>query len=224
VKPRLVGLGAGGHAAVVIEVIQLAGVYEIIGLLSPVQGRTPIDLFGIPILGTDELLSELHGKGVRHFFVGAGSVGCNQIRERLFDLGLEKRFEPITVMHPSAVLSPSAKVGRGSTILAGAIVGARAELGQNVIINTGAIVEHDCTVGDHAHVATRACLAGAVTVGEGTHVGIGACVRQGIRLGRRMVVGAGAVVVKNTKDGVVVAGVPAVILKSKHASNEKADY
>jgi tetrahydrodipicolinate N-succinyltransferase len=53
-----------------------------------------------------------------------------------------------------------------------------------------------------------------VVVGDNVLVGANAVVLESVRVGRGSVVAAGAVVTKNVRPGVVVAGVPAVVIKS----------
>jgi len=205
----VVGLGAGGHAKVVIEILKLNGQYELIGFLDPkeeLQGRS---VLGVPALGSDEQLSVLRRRGIHHFFVGLGSSSDTQPRRRLYECALTQGMKPVTAIHPSAVISPSAALGVGATVMASAVINTGAQLGDNVIVNTGAIVEHDCIIGNHVHIATGATLSGGVLVGDGTHVGVGAVVRQGIRIGVGVVIGAGAVVVKDVDDSQVVIGNPA---------------
>lgn len=202
-------LGGGGHAQVVIDVVQLNGAATLIGVLDADAGRWGCEIFGVRILGGDDMLGELRSRGASCFVVGAGSVGDPTVRRRLFALGLAHGLEPLTVRHPSAVCSVRAAIGRGSQILSGAILNAGSRLGQNVIVNSGAIVEHDCVVGDHAHIATGACLASTVQVGFGAHVGAGASVRQGTRIGDGAIVGLGAAVVRDVEAGTIVVGVPA---------------
>jgi sugar O-acyltransferase (sialic acid O-acetyltransferase NeuD family) len=201
---KTVGLGAGGHAAVVIEILRaLHAAPEIVGLLDPAGGA---DVLGVPVLGGDELLDGLEAEA---FFVGAGSTRDTSLRRRLFDLGRAAGLAPLDAVHPAATLAASAQAGQGVTVMAGVTVNARARLGHNVVVNTGAIVEHDCVVEDHAYVASGAVLGGGVRVGEGAHVGLGASVNQGIAIGAGAVVGSGAVVVRDVEPGVVVVGVPA---------------
>lgn len=206
---RAVGIGAGGHAKVVLEALLAQGDVEIVGLLDSDPGLKGHAVLGVPVLGGDELLEQLHRDGVRHAFMGVGGVGDNSIRRRLFERIQNTGFEFLSVRHASAVVSPSAELGEGTCLCPGAIVGAGARLGRNVIVNTGAIVEHDCDVGDHVHIASGAVLAGAVVVGPGAHVGAGAAVRQGVRIGRDSLVAMGAAVVEDVPDEVAVAGVPA---------------
>ena len=191
---RVVGLGAGGHAKVVVEILHLVGGYEVVGLLDPKQELWNTEVLGIPVLGDDSLLPELYKDGVRHAFIGLGTVGDTLPRRQLYEKARSQGFQVVQAIHPQAILSPSVEIGRGPTIMAGAVINANTRLGDNVVVNTGAIIEHDCTIGDHVHIATGARLASTVHVDEGAHIGVGASVRQCIRIGRNAIVGAGAVV------------------------------
>lgn len=212
-KAAIIGFGAGQHAKVMIEALHLAGGYDVIGLLDPDASLHGTEVMGVPVLGRDDLAMDLRTRGVGLFFVGVGTTGDTRRRQQIYMQALQYGLAPVAVRHPTSIVSPSAMIDVGVTILAGAILGTSACLGCNVLINTGAIVEHDCIVGDHAHIATGVCLAGGVVVGAGAHVGIGASVRQGIEIGARAVIGAGAAVVKNVLAGQVVAGVPARVLR-----------
>lgn len=206
---KVIGLGAGGHAKVVIEILQLTGDYELIGLLDPIQELWDTEVLGVPVLGADDLLAELYARGVRQAFIGLGTVGNSQTRVKLYDRICQQGFRLVQAIHPQAIISPSVQIGEGPTIMAGSVINAKAVLGNDVIINTGAIVEHDCLLGDHVHIATGAQLAGGVKIGDCTHIGMGASIRQGITIGSGVVVGAGAVVVKDVSPNSIVAGVPA---------------
>jgi sugar O-acyltransferase (sialic acid O-acetyltransferase NeuD family) len=214
---RVVGLGAGGHAKAVVDILRLDGRYEIVGLLDPRADLRGGSAYGLSVLGDDDRLPELARDGVGHAFIGLGSSGDLRPRRALYELARAHGLEVVDAVHPKATVSPSATFGRGVTLMAGAIVNPDARLGANVIVNTGAIVEHDCVLGDHAHVATGARLGGGVEVGSGTHIGLGASVNQGIRVGRSSIIGAGAVVVDDVGDLVVVAGVPARVLRRVEA-------
>jgi len=212
-KTICIVLGGGGHARVLIESLQAATAAVIYGILDRDRSRWGKDLCDVPILGGDELLPELVSLGVNSFVVGLGSAGDNRPRQHLFELALSYHLEPLTIVHPKAVCSRWAELGPGAQLFPGSIVNGGTKLGANVIVNSGAIVEHDCVLCDHVHIATGACLASTVYVGEGAHIGIGASIRQCIHVGRNTIVGAGAVVVRDVPDNVIVAGVPAKILR-----------
>jgi UDP-perosamine 4-acetyltransferase len=206
---RAVGIGAGGHAKVLLDALQVRGDVDVVGLVDSDPDLKGMKVLGVTVIGGDEALEGLRRDGVSHAFLGVGGTGDNEPRRRLWDLAHSHGFQLLSVIHPSAVLSPSASLGEGVCVCPGAIVGAGARLGCNVIVNSGAIVEHDCDIGDHVHVASGAVLAGGVTVGEGAHIGAGASIRQGVHVGRGALVAMGAAVVADVPDRAVVAGVPA---------------
>lgn len=214
----MIGLGAGGHAKVVMEILRATGEFEIVGLLDEDPSLKGQEILGVPILGDDELLDSLIQNNVRRAFVGVGSASDAAPRKNVYETILSSGLEPVSAVHPSATVSPSAVIGAGSTVMAGAIINACAVLGVNVVINTGAIIEHDCVIGDHAYVATGAVLSGGVTVGECAHIGAGAAVRQRISIGAGSVVGVSSAVAKDVPAGVVVVGVPAQILHQADAA------
>ena len=210
---RVIGLGAGGHAKVVIETLAAMGGFETAGLLDPRRELAGTSVLGVPVLGDDELLGRQYDDGVTHAFIGLGGSGDTGPRRRLYELARSHGFQIVSAVHPRAVVSPSARIGAGASIFAAAVVNADATLGEDVIVNTGALVEHDCRIGDHVHVASGARLASGVTVDEGAHVGLGASIVQGVRVGAGSIVGAGAVVVRDVEPGVLTVGVPARVLR-----------
>ncbi len=206
---KVIGFGAGGHASVIIEILRFQESYEVVGLLDPKPELRGRDVLNVPVLGGDELLPKVLDEGVTAFFVGLGGAGDNRPRQRLYERALQHKMAPIQVIHPRAVISPSAEIGQGAAIMAGAVINACARLGQNVIVNTNAVVEHDCVIGDHVHIATGAMLASAVRIGHGGHIGAGAVIKQCITVGTMCIVGAGAVVINDVDAEQIVAGVPA---------------
>lgn len=210
---RVVGLGAGGHAKVVVEILRALATVRVAGLLDPNPDLWGTEVAGVPVLGDDSLLPSLYQDGVRGGFVGVGSRGDIRPRRQLYERLRAHRLRAVQAIHPQAIVAPSARLSDGVTVMAAAVINAAACLGSNVVVNTGAIVEHDCVVAPHAFIATGARLAGGVHLEEGVHVGVGASVREGIRIGRGAVVGAGAAVVADVPEHVVVVGVPARVLR-----------
>jgi len=209
----VIGLGAGGHAKVVIEILRLMGGFEIVGLLDSRAESHGSRLLDVPVTGDDTSLESYFERNIRHAFIGLGGVGDTQPRRRLFERVRKVGFEVVSAIHPRAWISEFATLGHGATVMAGAIINTGSRLGDNVIVNTGAFVEHDCDIGDHVHIASGACLAGTVLVQTGAHVGLGARIKQNITIGANAIVGAGAVVVNDVPEGVTVIGVPGRIMK-----------
>jgi len=201
---RLIVFGAGGHAKVVLEAVTASFPDCAIAILDDAPGASGSQLLGIPVSGGRDWLGD-HWPGAPFF----PAIGNNAARAEMIDwLGRSGR-QVAAVVHPRALLSPSASLGPGGFLAPGAIVNAETVLGPGAIVNTGATIDHDCHIGSAVHVAPGAHLCGGVRVGERTLVGVGATVIPGIRIGDEAIVAAGAVVTRDVPDGGRVGGVPA---------------
>ncbi len=204
---RIYIYGAGGHGKVVADSLQVMGL-TVAGFLDDSPRRTGLMLSGIPVISTDKLLDTCEDR--REIRIALG-IGDNRSRHAVAERCRAWKFELVTAIHPSAVLSPSARIGAGTVVMPQATINASASIGTGVIINTGAVVEHDCVIGDFAHVSPNAALGGAASVGAFSQVGIGAVVLPGITVGSRSMVGAAAAVICDIPDDVTAIGVPARI-------------
>lgn len=195
----IVVIGAGGHAKVVISTLTACGL-PVAAVFDDDDIKWGMDVHGTRVSRTER---ERGGSAV----IG---IGDNVKRK---EVARALSFEWQTVVHPSACVDPSAKLGRGTVVFAGAIVQPGAVIGEHVIVNTGATIDRDCIVADYAHLAPGVHLAGSVHVGEGAFLGIGSVVSPGVKIGRWSTLGAGAVAIRDLADGVMAAGVPAIALK-----------
>lgn len=199
-------LGAGGHARVLIDLLR-EGYRDrvIVGTLDddPAAER---DLLGVPLLGTSRELARLRQEGVEEAVLGVGAVTNNSVRAKLYKMLRQHGFYVPTLIHPRAIVEPSARFGQGCQIFPGGIVSSNAHLSENVIVNSGAVVSHDCVLGAHSHVTPGAILAGGVTVGETSVIGMGATIYLNIRIGANVVIGNGVHVFRDVPDGSVMLG------------------
>lgn len=210
---KVVGLGAGGHAKVVIEILVRSTKWEIVGLLdNDIKLRNSIVL-GYQVLGGDELLGKLYDDGLRFAFNGLGSTGDSSSRRRLFERVKNQGFSFVTAAHPTACVAESVSIGEGSIVMAGVVINPITKIGDNTIINTGVIVEHDCLIGNHVHIASGAVLAGGVRVNDGAHIGMGANILQGIEIGHNAIIGSGSNVINDVDPNTVFVGNPARLLR-----------
>lgn len=201
---RLIIWGAGGHGKVVLDVAMASGEYEDIVFADddpPAAG----EFQGRPVVGMP-----VDGGGV--FLV---SIGDNRTRAACYKKASESGLLPATLIHPSAVVSPSARIGAGTVVMPRVVVNAEARIGEDCILNSGVVVEHDCVVGDHVHLSPGVVLGGGVRVGAFAQLGIGVIALPGAEIGEGAVVGAGAVVLKTVAPGVTVVGVPARVMSRR---------
>lgn len=203
-KPKLILIGAGGHAHSCIDVIEQHGGYHIGGLVGmPEEMHT--QHLGYEVIATDGDLPRLV-KDFPYALITVGQIQTPAHRIRLYQQATELGFQLPAIIAPSAHVSRHATVGAGSIVMCSAVVNAGARVGNNCIINTRALLEHDVAVEDHCHISTGAILNGDVKIGVGSFVGSGGIIKEGLTLGQRCVTGMGLAVRHNQSDHVRFMG------------------
>lgn len=181
-KTRLLVVGAGGHGRSVAEAAELSGQFEVVGFLddSLPAGDTALGLpaLGLSVLGPVASMAD-HRAAADQAIV---AIGNNAVREKLMQQLAATGFEWATVVHPRAIVSPSAVLGKGSAVMAGAIVSTEARLGVGSIVNCGAVVDHHATVEDFGHLGVNASMAGGSVLGRGAWMQAGAALGYGVKV------------------------------------------
>ena len=133
---RLMIVGAGAHARVLVDLAQQLPGWDLAGLLDDDFAKADRDVFGVPVLGRTNHLVEIAAAKLAGF--AAIAFGDNALRRRFFEFAREAGLELATLVHPSAIISPHARLGAGVVVLAGVIVNAGAVIGgQTYVLNTG---------------------------------------------------------------------------------------
>jgi sugar O-acyltransferase (sialic acid O-acetyltransferase NeuD family) len=209
--PRVLILGAGGHAQVVNDILlrayEAGAKCQAIGFLDDDLSLAGTGLMGLPILGPIAQLHEFDHDAV------IVAIGNNYTRTRIFAKVRAQGAHIVNAIHPAAVLAPDVRLGSGVMICAGVVVNTGTVIGDNVILNTACSVDHHNHISPHAHVAPGTHLGGNVYIGEGALVGIGASVVPGCSVGDWAIVGAGSVVIKDVPPFTTAFGVPAQVIK-----------
>lgn len=203
----LVIVGAGGHAGVVVDIVNLSGRFKVIGC-TDVDKNNRLTSYGITYLGKDNVLSGLLKKGINHAALGVAGFN-NEFRMNLYTKIRVLGFQFPVLQHPNSTMAKTVEIGQGSVIMANSVINPGAKIEENVIINSGAVVEHDCYLSHSAQIGPGAILCGGVKVGARAFVGAGACIKQDIRIGEAAIIGTGSVVLQDVMPGTTVVGNPA---------------
>ena len=135
-------------------------------------------------------------------------------------------------IEPGAIIREKVEIGDNAVVMMGAIINIGAIIGEGTMIDMGAVLGGRAMVGKNCHIGAGTVLAGVieppsaqpVVIEDDVVIGANAVILEGCRVGRGSVVAAGAVVVEDVPEGVVVAGVPARIIKSvKETNSEKIE-
>lgn len=205
---KIILLGGGGHARVLIDLIRGCSEYDIAGVLDS-QVEKGAKVSGIRVLGKDDMLTELFDTGVRDVCIAVGSIKDNSKRRMLYEKVKQIGFSVPALIHPKAVIAGDLQISEGVQIMAGAVIQTGSSISENTIINTGAVIDHDNKIGRHVHICPGAVVSGGCIINDSAFIGAGATVIQGIRIGKDAVVAAGSVVIKDVPGGSTVIGVPA---------------
>ena len=176
--------GASGHGLVVADIARACG-YDDVVFVDDDKSKGFLSFEDI--------------KENRDYHIAFG-IGNNQIREKLYKKVKENGFSIPTLIHPSSIISSSARIEEGTVVMPNVVVNAKAYIGKCVILNSSCVVEHESIIGDFVHISPKVAIAGDVKIGNFTHIGIGSSIIQCLEIGKNSIIGAGSVVVKNIAD------------------------
>ena len=167
-------LGAGGFGHMIQETALMLG-YEKTAFLDDAVKET--DVIG-KCCDYESFLKE--------YDTAVAALGDNNMRLYWTEKLMEAGYQVPAIIHPSAVVSPSAVIGNGSFIMQNAVVNTHTTVEHGVLINSGAVVDHDSFIG------------------RGAHIGLGSVVKSNCKIAPKQKVEAGEVIFSTRRkiDGV----------------------
>ena len=208
-KEKIIIIGAGQHARVVLYNIEEQDKYDVIGFLDSNDSRIGDFFEGKKILGNyqkEDLRKLSENIGTNKFFIGFGNM---KYRKKVFEYFINNGWEAVNIIHPNAVISKKAKLGRGILIECGCLITPNPIIGDNVVINTGSQVNHDNIIENHVYIASGVVLSGGIKILDD-----GVIITLGCSVGENSLIGAGGVVTKNIPAGVVAYGNPCKVIRN----------
>lgn len=209
----LIGAGAQGRALVEIWRAQEPGIE--LRFLDDDERLHGSIIFGVPVSGAVATLASIDLSSARAIL----ALGNNEHRLALASAWDARGVRWATIVHPSAVVMPSATVGAGSVVFPQALVNTEAQIGRHVVVNSGAVVEHHVVVDDGVSISPGVCMAGRVHIGRAAFISTGATLAPRISIGEGTIVGAGAVVVSDLPAHVLAYGVPARVMRARQSGD-----
>lgn len=210
---RVLGIyGCGGAGRESKEIAEMLGLWEELVFIDDAYSN---DLFrGIRRLNHDEFIAE-YDQNEAEIVI---SLGEPELKVKLFEKLSQEGYSFANLIHPTAMISPSAKIGKGVIIKAHAFISTEAVVGDNVSIEENGIVGHDSVIEDHCQISANVVVAGGCHVGKATYIGLSVPVKEGIVIGSNTIIGMGSVVLRDIQDNVIAMGNPARAMKHKDGS------
>jgi sugar O-acyltransferase (sialic acid O-acetyltransferase NeuD family) len=211
---QIVVFGGSGQAHAAIDALEEAQDCEIAGILD--DRLEPGSLvMRYPVLGRIDDLRRIMTE--RNIEGGHVAIGDNWTRG-LIAAKVEQAvpgFHFVAAVHPGAVVSRHACVGRGALVLAGAIISSKCCVHEFCTVWTGASLDHDSTLEAFSSLAPGVVTGGNVRVGAYSAVCLSAGIVHGVSVGTQTVVGAGSLVLDDLPDYVVAYGNPARVIRKR---------
>ena len=139
--PNLLILGAGGFGHMVYESAMATRQFDKIAMLDDACKESCV-------IGKLVDYKEFR----KEYPCAVAAFGNNKMRLHWVKKLLEADFVVPTIIHPSAVVSPSAEIGAGSFVMQRAVINTHTKLGLACLVNSGAIIDHDTVVDEGAHI------------------------------------------------------------------------
>lgn len=197
---KLIIIGAGGHAAELRDYIAHIRKFggeeiQVEGFLDDDPDAYTMYEYAEPFLGS---IKDHQVRTDVDYLMGIANIKYRRpIIERFEAAGASFR----GLIHPTVLLSPSAKLGKGVIISHNASVGPKVVIGDHNIINSRCTIGHDTTIGKYNFISPQVALSGHTTVGDENMIGVNSCTIPGLVIGNNNVIAAGTVLYKQVGDG-----------------------
>lgn len=164
---------------VVANIAKLTGYEEILFIDDDVDKK---ECGQYKVIGTSKQIDSL----IKDDYEFAVAVGDNKIRERIYEELVNKEAKLPALIHPTAVIDETVKIGNGTVVMVNAVINASSVIGDACIVNTASSIDHDCIIKDYVHISPGVNIAGTVTVGFKTWIGVGSTVINNLNIGKNV--------------------------------------
>lgn len=177
---RIIIVGAGGFGREVLQWARQAWpeqAHKISGFLSEDAERLTGTNCELPVLAEPSSFQCRHGDYLLF------AIGIPRRRRIVAENLLASGGRFLTLIHPTAIVTESARVLDGAVICPNSVISDSAVIGRFVLINYFASVAHDSIIEDFAVLSPYAAVAGYARVCEDAFLGLQASVAPGVTLG-----------------------------------------
>jgi sugar O-acyltransferase (sialic acid O-acetyltransferase NeuD family) len=207
---NLVIIGAGGLAK---EVFDLAKICFANNHKFTIKGFLSKEASNFEELGYGQVYRDSKNYNIEEGDVFFCAIGNVKRRKKVVKRILSKGGKFINLIHPTAIISPSVRLGIGVAIKSYCVISSDVVIGDFTYLQSSVIMGHDVKIGKYCQINSFSFFAGYANTGDCVTVNAGAKLIQNVKVEEEAVVGMGSVVLSKVKRGTTVFGIPAKRLK-----------
>ena len=200
-------IGCGAQARYILDILRWLKFKGPIYIVDPL-GKGPKSVYGLKVFRIskiEEIKKFLKSKKARFL----GLAISDNVTKLNFIEAFSEHFDFPALIHPNAVVSPSAEIEDGCLINPFVYIGPGAVVKKGCFLHSFVNIDHDCYIGECANISPGATLAGRVKTGLAIYIYTQATIIPDVKIGDYAVIGAGANVLKDVPSKRMVAGNPA---------------
>ncbi len=194
----LIILGAGGEGLEIVQVVRLINKvnkeWNIIGFLDDNLSIIGQEFNGIKVLGS---ILDSNKFSNAYFISSIGHPDRPILREEVRNKIPFSDSKFATIIHPSAVICETVKLGFGCFIQSNCNISTNSIIGNNVLIANGSIIGHESEISDGVVIGMGVKITSDVIIGKNVYIGPGAIFTNQIKIGNNVLIGIGAIVTEN---------------------------
>jgi len=197
-RSKIAIAGDGQAADLLLEILAEDTRYEATVIIADRSQdiQSPQELCGLPVTSPDEF-TDKYGALTEGVFMAVGYRNLNRNREHFYQRLVAKGVNLMSFIHPSAVVSRSATLGKGCLVLAGSVVEPFSRIGENTVVWTNCTVAHHARTGDNCWIAAGTVISGHAEIGNNCFLGVGSVISNDVSIGEFSILGAGAIATRD---------------------------
>lgn len=206
-------LGTGQFAEGIYYFLHNDKDVKICGFTVESNYRDSDSYMGLPLVNFEDV-ENVYPPNEYGIYICIGYFKMCTLRERLFNEALNKGYEILSYIHPTAVVNAKS-MGIGTMILENVTIGPGCEIGNGNVFRACSHLAHNAVVGNFNYFTISVSLAGRMSIGNNCFFGNNCSAKDGLKIADYTLIGAGCYISKDTVPYGVYVPARSVYLQDK---------
>ena len=205
---KIIIIGTGQHARMLVELIEEQNCYKIVGFISKKKEKKK-KILNYPILCSEINLKKFLKKNhdIKYYACGVGDNAGGMIaRKKICDY-YDKILKAPKIISPRSYISSYSRIGKGTIVEAFAKIMNGAVIGSHSMIESFTAINHDQLIGSNVFIGNNCALAGK-KIGSNSIIGDGSSIGYKVSIGKNCIINQGTVLNTNLKNNMIAYGNP----------------